>query len=115
MAMLTFCLYRPEKQGQCRRSMRAGRVPNGQQTVKVRAFECANGARVLQHACERGQSERIQGARKVEKLEVAETGLQRPITHGGLRVDTLLLLEPGERALFVAQFVDELEFERLPT
>src|SRR5882757_5749968 len=89
------------------------RVPKGQQTVKVQPLDRPDRAPRLKLACERAKAHRIEygGGRHMQDAEVAEARFQIPVTYRHVGLEALLLGQPVERGLLVAEFVDQLELD----
>src|SRR5262249_10471695 len=82
-----------------RPSIYNGRVPKGQQTVKVESLDRLHCAPVLQPARERAEAdgvERRDGSRMQER-QVAEPVAQPIIAHRRVGIDVLLLRQPSSR------------------
>src|ERR1700729_3842989 len=96
-------------------SIRRCRVPKGQQTVKIEPLYLGNHAPVVEPARQRRKTGGVEECHDggVQERQVTETALQLIIAHRQLGVDVLLLGEPGQRCLLVAELVDQLEGDGL--
>src|ERR687887_1236671 len=96
--------------------VRDGRVPKGQETVKIETLDRLHRAPRLQAPRKRAQAERVQGGEhgRMQEGPITEPFAQPIIAYRRLRIDVLLLCQPGERRPLIADFVDELEREALP-
>src|SRR5271166_3147290 len=88
-----------------KRSVRIGRVPKGQKTVKIETLHRTPFETVGQRA----QSHRIEERerRSVQEGEVAEATVQIIVAHRQVGVDVLFLAEPGQPGALIAKLVDQ--------
>ena len=88
------------------------RVPDGQKSVKDRLL-----AAICQRPPRRRdvrQADRAgDSGRRAEEASRIAVAARFPVAHGEILGNALLALEPGDRLLLVADFVDELQPERL--
>jgi hypothetical protein len=90
--------------------VRDRRVPKRQQTVKIEPLDRLHRAPFLQPSANRRQPDGIEDRdrRGVQERQVAEPVAQPIVTDRRFRIDLLLLREPGERRLLVADLIDQL-------
>jgi len=87
------------------------RVPKHQQTVKIELFGCLQGTRHFEIACQCAEAPNIEhfGNSKMKERELAEGGIQPPVTYRRLRIDITRLSEPVDRILLAADLVGKLK------
>src|SRR5215510_10914197 len=97
--------------------VRDWRVPKGQETVKVETLHRLHRAPLFQPPRERAQTDRLEGRDHggVQERQVAEPVAQPIVAHWRRRIDVLFLRQPRKRGSLVADLVDELERDALPT
>src|SRR4051812_14965648 len=97
------------------RSIGQRRVPKGQQTVKIEPLYGPDRAPLLQTLRERAKAPRFERNRRCEMQhrQIAKARFELPVAHRGVGLQAFLLGEPVDRALLVADLVDELELKAL--